>query len=73
MTMVETANGIAQIGEIAGVVWQLLSERGPLTATKLIREVDAPRDLTLQALGWLAREGKLQVDENSRSRVYSLR
>lgn len=73
MTMAETANGVAQIGEIAGIVWQLLSDHGPMTATKIVREVDAPRDVTLQALGWLAREDKLQIEENARSRIYSLR
>jgi hypothetical protein len=73
MTMAGTANGIAQIGEVAGIVWQLLSERGPMTATKIIREVDAPRDVTLLALGWLAREDKLHIEDNARSRVFSLR
>jgi hypothetical protein len=70
-----TANSTAsveQIGETAGVVWHLLNENGPLTVTKLVKEVDAPRDLVMQALGWLAREGKVSID-NGRTKTVSLR
>jgi hypothetical protein len=64
--------GQAQIGETAGLVWQALSESGPMTAAKLVREVGIPRDLVMQAIGWLAREDKLMIDEGSRSRTYAL-
>lgn len=72
MTMTMTAEAIAQIGETAGLVWQVLDENGPLTLTKLVKSVDAPRDLVLQAIGWLAREDKLVIEENGRSKTVSL-
>jgi hypothetical protein len=65
-------SGQKQIGKTAGLVWHALAEHGPMTATKLVREVDAPRDLVMQAVGWLARENKLQIEEGPRSRIYSL-
>jgi hypothetical protein len=64
---------VAQIGETAGAVWRLLDVSGPMSISKLVKEVDAPRDLTMQALGWLAREDKISIDEESRSRLVSLR
>lgn len=67
-----TESCIVQIGETAGLIWRALSERGPLSTAKLVKEVDAPRDLVMQALGWLAREDKIQIDD-SRSRLVSLR
>ncbi len=64
---------IAQIGETAGQIWQLLHTKGPLTIAKLVKEVDAPRDVVMQGLGWLAREDKVNIEEENRTRVVSLR
>jgi DNA-binding GntR family transcriptional regulator len=63
----------AQIGETAGVVWHTLDENGPLSLAKLAKQVDAPRDVVMQAIGWLAREGKIDIEETGRTRVVSLR
>lgn len=63
---------IHTIGETAGAVWDVLSVQGRLPITKLVKEVDAPRDMIMQALGWLAREGKIVIEEESRSRFVSL-
>ena len=60
------------IGSMAGNIWQFLSLNGPVTVAKLVRELDAPRDLTMQGIGWLAREGKIQFQESSRSRMIML-
>jgi predicted ArsR family transcriptional regulator len=62
-----------QIGETAGVVWHKLDETGPMTLAQLAKEVDAPRDTVMQAIGWLAREGKVEIEDNGRKRVISLR
>ncbi len=64
---------VVQIGETAGVVWKTLSDNGPLTLAKLVKAVGGPRDLVMQAIGWLAREDKIQIEEDRRSRVISLR
>jgi DNA-binding GntR family transcriptional regulator len=64
---------VAQIGETAGIVWTQLNENGSLTMAKLVKAVGGPRDVVMQALGWLAREGKITIEEDGRTRVVSLR
>jgi len=64
---------LAEIGETAGAVWRLLDKNGPLTLAKLVKDIDLPRDTIMQALGWLAREDKIEIEENGRTRTVSLR
>jgi hypothetical protein len=73
MTSAEQVSGIPQIGETAGMVWQALSDNGPLSMAKLVKAVGAPRDTVMQALGWLAREDKINIEDDGRSRIISLR
>jgi hypothetical protein len=68
-----TAPPTWQIGETAGVIWHTLKDEGPLSLTKLVKAVEAPRDLIMQAIGWLAREDKIDIEETSRGRVISLK
>ena len=63
---------VEHIGETAGVVWHTLAENGSLSMTKLIKAVGEPRDVVMQALGWLAREKKIRIEEEGRSRIVSL-
>lgn len=63
---------IDSIGAVAGVVWHYLQENGPVTLSKLAREIDAPRDLVMQGIGWLAREDKIAFQKGSRSKLVSL-
>jgi hypothetical protein len=65
-------SNVAHIGEVAGSVWQALSEDGPLSTAKLVKAVGEPRDTVMQAVGWLAREGKVQLDDRGRNRVVTL-
>ena len=64
--------GVDQIGEIAGQVWHCLAENGAMSNSKLAKDIDAPRDLVMQAVGWLAREGKIRIDETARGKVIRL-
>jgi len=64
---------VAHIGETAGVVWTILNENGPLSMAKLVKKVGGPRDVVMQALGWLAREDKISIEEDGRIRIVSLR
>ncbi|MBN2477187.1 MAG: winged helix-turn-helix domain-containing protein [Pirellulales bacterium] len=73
MATASPASCVARIGDTAGMVWMALSENGPLSIAKLTKNVGQPRDLVMQALGWLAREDKIWIDENGRTRVVSLR
>ncbi|MDH3716544.1 MAG: winged helix-turn-helix domain-containing protein [Planctomycetota bacterium] len=72
MATVTSTPGVEQIGETAGEIWHLLYESGSLPLTKIIKQADAPRDVVMQALGWLAREGKLTIDEERRKKIVSL-
>lgn len=65
--------GVEQIGEVAGAVWHHLNENGPRSLSQLAKDVDAPRDVIMQAIGWLAREDKLSIEEEGRSKVVALR
>jgi hypothetical protein len=69
----QPASVIGQIGETAGAVWRALDQDGPLSIAKLLKEVGQPRDAVMQALGWLAREDKIDIVEQRRTRVVSLK
>ena len=61
-----------QVGETAGKVWQALSA-GPLSVARLKKKLDGSGDLVHFALGWLAREGKVDMVQEKRSLKVSLR
>lgn len=61
-----------QIGLTAGKVWHALSDSGGMSLTKLVKQIEAPRDLVMQAVGWLARENKIQIVEEKRVKTISL-
>jgi hypothetical protein len=63
---------VESIGAVAGQVWQYLDAHGSVTLSKLAREIEAPRDLVMQGVGWLAREGKIAFHEGPRSKTISL-
>ena len=62
---------VESIGTVAGFVWQFLNNSSPMTLSKLAREIDAPRDLVMQRVGWLAREGKINFYEGPHSNLIS--
>jgi len=64
---------LEQIGQTAGLVWHALDKHGPLSLAKLTKSVHAPRDLVMQAVGWLAREDKVCIEDAKRGRIISLR
>jgi len=70
--MTATSSASAQIGEAAGALWRQLDLEGPQSVTKLIKATGLPRDLAMQGLGWLAREDKVALSDEGRSRVVSL-
>ncbi len=64
---------LMEIGETAGVIWKVLSENGPMNFAQLVKAVGEPRDIVMQAIGWLAREDKLIFEENGRKRVIAIK
>ena len=73
MTTTSENDPVLQIGHTAGVVWRQLTENGAMSMAKLVKAVGEPRDLVMQALGWLAREDKLVVEDEGRTRLVSLK
>ncbi len=64
---------VSEIGQTAGEIWQRLSNNGTSTVAKLVKEVGQSRDTVMQALGWPAREEKIEIVEKGRSRIVTLR
>jgi len=58
---------IEKAGEMAGKIWEALSEKGELTGKELKKAVKAKaeKDLYL-GLGWLLREDKLNIEETEK-------
>jgi hypothetical protein len=63
----------AEIGEAAGKVWSYLDSHGQTTVAKLKAGAKLPDDLLQQAIGWLAREGKIVLERKGRTVSVSLR
>ncbi len=51
------------IGFNAGTIWHLLSEKGTLSLIELEELTGYKKDLILFALGWLARENKIEFSD----------
>jgi DNA-binding GntR family transcriptional regulator len=72
MATAELSSSIEQIGLAAGLVWHELDQTGPLSLAQLAKRIDTSRDIVMQAVGWLAREEKIQIEEANRTRIVSL-
>lgn len=56
---------IQSIGESAGIVWKILHGDNRKWEYQELKQVTGLRDRELNsAIGWLAREGKIQFDES---------
>lgn len=58
---------IRTIGETAGMVWNFLRSNGDCSLSALEKGVEAPRSMVSMAVGWLAREGKIEVKDEKRA------
>jgi len=50
-----------QVGETAGEVWRSLHKNGPQTLAQLRKRLNGSGALLSFAVGWLARENKLEI------------
>lgn len=55
------------IGEAAGQIWNYLNENGESTLAKMKKELDLKANFAEMGLGWLAREGKVQMSKKGTS------
>ena len=63
----------AQVGDAAGEVWRLLDQGGPQTLTQLRKKLDGGSELLDFAVGWLAREDKLEILREKKSILLRLK
>ena len=66
MPAVKVELGIQAVGETAGRVWEWLQRNGKANLTTVEREVEVPAAVVHMAIGWLAREGKLELRQDGR-------
>jgi hypothetical protein len=66
-------NFLETVGETAGLVWTTLSAKGPMSLAALKKQVKAPADSVLMAIGWLAREDKLALQQKGRLQLLCLK
>jgi len=55
-----------QVGETAGKIWNLLNDEGPHTFAQLKKKLNGSGELLSFALGWLAREGKVDITQEKK-------
>jgi len=58
---------IKTIGETAGLVWNFLHSNGESSLSAVEKGIKAPRSTVSMAVGWLAREGKIEVKDEKRT------
>jgi hypothetical protein len=61
-----------KIGAAAGQIWMYLKSNTKVSAAQIQKAIKADAALTNQAIGWLAREGKIAIDRSKRTATYNL-
>jgi hypothetical protein len=61
-----------KIGQIAGQIWKILKKKGEVNAAQLPKLVNEKSSLVYQALGWLAREDKIEYQVKAAKTFVSL-
>ena len=56
-----------QVGTTAGKVWNSLNDLGPQTLAQLKKRLDGSGELVGFALGWLAREDKIDISQEKKN------
>ncbi len=65
--------GEEAIGLAAGEVWRYLHRKGEATPSKIAKETGLSEKEVQRAIGWLAREGKLEFHLEGRREILRLR
>ena len=55
------------IGETAGQIWNYLNENGETSLAKMKKDLDLKSNFAEMGLGWLAREGKVEMSRKGTS------
>lgn len=59
-------------GTNAGKVWQALKSRGPMAAEKICKTTNLKLHEVFGGLGWLGKEGKIQIVAGQQEPLYKL-
>ena len=62
-----------QVGETAGKIWHVLNDEGPHTIPQLKKKLNGSGELLSFALGWLAREDKIDITQEKKAFKVTLR
>jgi len=62
-----------QVGETAGKIWHVLNDEGPQTIPQLKKKLNGSGELLSFALGWLAREDKVDISQEKKNIIVALR
>lgn len=63
---------VEKIGDTAGKVWSYLNQSGRSSISAVEKGVKASNREVQMAIGWLAREGKVQLEQEGRTLQISL-
>ena len=55
------------VGTTAGKIWHLLTDHGPQTAAQIKKKLGGSGEIALLAVGWLARENKVEITQDKKS------
>jgi DNA-binding MurR/RpiR family transcriptional regulator len=61
------------IGKSAGLIWEFLQQNGPSTMTKMGEACSLDSKALQRAIGWLAREDKIDFVSRGRSELIALK
>lgn len=64
---------IETIGDAAGKIWHFLNENGEASVNKVTTETGLSKNDVQRAIGWLAKEDKLNIEMNGRVETLSLK
>jgi len=62
-----------QVGETAGRIWHLLNDEGPQTFPQLKKKLNGSGEVVSFALGWLAREDKVDISQEKKNITVALK
>jgi len=64
---------VREIGEFSGTIWRLLKAKGELSTAAIKNETNQTEFMVAAAIGWLAREDKLNMSKTGRIIKVSLK
>ncbi len=63
----------AEVGFIAGDIYNLLKEKGSLTLKEIVSHIKADQTTSVMAIGWLAREEKIEFFQEGKKKLIRLK